>query len=610
MAAERLSTTASLVGQTLGRYHIVSRLATGGMAELWVAVVPTRAGGRGKPSNRKIVLKTMLPELADAPDFVRMFQTEAAIGARLKHPNLVGIIDYGRLSDRFFIAMEHVDGLNLRQLVRRLQTQARPLPRRALLSIIIDVCRGLDSAHHLRDRQGPLQFVHRDVSPENIMVTRAGAAKLIDFGAARTARLSSSASRFVGKLSYVAPERLNGVGEDLRCDVYSVGVVLYEALTGAKPFEGPEESMIARIVAGQLTRPDRLVTGLPEKLVGVVMRALARRPADRYPRASALADDLQDVRDSLSDSASNSLSVAMNAGRVSSDAVLPDEAFDEIPALVPEVKTASISEDVLDGMLRETREEATVVRDLPVAAMREAAGAPAAARAPVVVAAAGAFSAVTPVPMSAIGPPPCAQATVASSWVFERRRRPAATGTTGSAGSAGTTIEEWLHFDGRALATAPAVQMKLDIASALELARPTLGRGAGLALYRVLRQVALEDSRGRDGDAVCQAGKKLGHSLGLTTLEDFLSLCGSLKIGIIRMPVMTDARIHIDIYECATCSGLARHPGGCAMCQFEGGLIAGVLERVVRRNTRVQEVSCIGGLGDEACGFDLEFGEG
>jgi predicted hydrocarbon binding protein len=147
---------------------------------------------------------------------------------------------------------------------------------------------------------------------------------------------------------------------------------------------------------------------------------------------------------------------------------------------------------------------------------------------------------------------------------------------------------------------------RIDVGNALKITRPTLGDNAGIALYRLLRLVALEDiiGRGAAGTAYL-AGKKLGHSLGLTKLEDFLQLCADLKIGIIEVPVLTDSRIHVDVYECVTCSGL--ETVGRSLCHFEGGLIAGVSETVLKRRVRAHEVTCIGGLGDDACGFDLEF---
>jgi uncharacterized protein len=152
----------------------------------------------------------------------------------------------------------------------------------------------------------------------------------------------------------------------------------------------------------------------------------------------------------------------------------------------------------------------------------------------------------------------------------------------------------------------PAVYKNVDVTNALRVVRPTLGDNAGIALYRLLRLVALEDiiGRGAAGTAYL-AGKKLGHSLGLTKLEDFLTLCHDLKIGIIKIPVMTESRIHVDVFECVTCSGL--QTVGRPLCHFEGGLVAGVVEGILKRRTRAVEKTCIGGLGDESCGFDLEF---
>ena len=146
----------------------------------------------------------------------------------------------------------------------------------------------------------------------------------------------------------------------------------------------------------------------------------------------------------------------------------------------------------------------------------------------------------------------------------------------------------------------------VDVGNALKVVRPSLGNEAGIALYRLLRLVALEDiiGRGAAGTAYI-AGKKLGMSLGINKLEDFLALCHPLKIGIIKVPVLRAEKIHVDVYECVTCSGLDRV--GRPLCHFEGGLIAGAVEVIVKRRTRAHETTCIGGLGDKACGFDLEF---
>jgi predicted hydrocarbon binding protein len=151
-----------------------------------------------------------------------------------------------------------------------------------------------------------------------------------------------------------------------------------------------------------------------------------------------------------------------------------------------------------------------------------------------------------------------------------------------------------------------AAHRNVDVANALKINRPTLGDNCGVALYRLLRLVALEDiiGRGAAGTAYV-AGKKLGLSLGMTKLEDFLALCSSLKIGIIEVPVLTPEKVHVDVYECITCSGMDRV--GRPLCHFEGGLVAGAVETILKKRTRAIEVTCIGGLGDKACGFDLQF---
>ena len=145
---------------------------------------------------------------------------------------------------------------------------------------------------------------------------------------------------------------------------------------------------------------------------------------------------------------------------------------------------------------------------------------------------------------------------------------------------------------------------RIEVANAMNIVRPTLGDNAGIALYRLLRLVALEDiiGRGAAGTAYV-AGKKLGGGLGLKSLDEFLELCATLKIGIIEVPTLTESKIQVDVYECVTCSGM--ETVGRVLCHFEGGLIAGVIESVLRKRTKAREITCIGGLGDQACGFEL-----
>ena len=145
----------------------------------------------------------------------------------------------------------------------------------------------------------------------------------------------------------------------------------------------------------------------------------------------------------------------------------------------------------------------------------------------------------------------------------------------------------------------------IELSNALKINRPELGDLTGVGLYRLLRLVAWEDIMGPGASAISYyAGKKLGHELNLKTLDEFLELCQQLKIGIIEVPEMTDTHIHVDIYECVTCSGM--DPVGRPVCHFEGGLIAGVVETITGKSVKAKEVTCIGGLGDDTCGYDLE----
>lgn len=144
----------------------------------------------------------------------------------------------------------------------------------------------------------------------------------------------------------------------------------------------------------------------------------------------------------------------------------------------------------------------------------------------------------------------------------------------------------------------------VDIANALSIVRPKLGDQAGVALYRLLRLVALEDIVGRGAGATAYvAGKKLGQNLGITKLEDFLGLCHAIKLGTVKVPVMTPSRIYVDVYECVTCSGM--RPVGRTLCQFEAGIVAGVVQSVTGKQTKAKEVTCIGGLGHDTCGVEV-----
>jgi eukaryotic-like serine/threonine-protein kinase len=275
-------------GTHFSRYEIDSRLAVGGMAEVWRAKIK---GARG--FEKRIVIKTMLTQLAARPELVQMFIDEATLAAALSHPNIAHVFDFGQLEGRYFIAMEYVSGFTLRFANKRMIARGERLPVVATLHVMIDLCEALQSVHDLSDRDGPLGLLHRDVSPDNLIVSTSGSAKLIDFGAARATARTPLPSVFVGKYRYAAPERIRRTSEDRRSDVYSVGVILYECLTGVRPFEGPDAQLIKAVLAGRPRDPRERAPELPAGLAEVVLRAMAREPEARFATARELGTALR-----------------------------------------------------------------------------------------------------------------------------------------------------------------------------------------------------------------------------------------------------------------------------------------------------------------------------
>ncbi len=288
-----LASTTLSPGYTFGRYEVLTRIASGGMAEVWLAHVTGVAG-----FEKQLVIKTMLPHLAETPDMVRLFIQEATLAARLNHPNLVDIFELGELDGRYFIAMEYVPGRTLRQISARLKRQRQAIPPWFLLRVIDRVCEGLQYAHDYAEADGrPLNLVHRDVSPENIMVSFTGSVKLVDFGVAKATQAGRAASKpnsLIGKYSYMSPEAVEGKPIDRRADIYALGIVLYEFLTGTRPFVAPEEfAILAQIVEGAPKDPRVHVPQLPDMLARIVLKAMNRSPAERYQEVHELAADLR-----------------------------------------------------------------------------------------------------------------------------------------------------------------------------------------------------------------------------------------------------------------------------------------------------------------------------
>jgi eukaryotic-like serine/threonine-protein kinase len=226
-------------GSTLGRYEILMPVAKGGMAAVWAARL------QGTRGFKKIVaVKTMLPDVSDDPDFQSMFLDEARVAARIRHPNVVEILDLGEESDVLYLVMEWVDG----ETVSTLQKAAKPLggiPQRIALRIASQICAGLHNAHELRDDNGALvDLVHRDISPANVLISTAGYVKIVDFGVAKSKgrlHITRAGGVIKGKTPYLSPEQLGGLPIDRRSDIFSLGALLYVLTTGLHPFRAETE---------------------------------------------------------------------------------------------------------------------------------------------------------------------------------------------------------------------------------------------------------------------------------------------------------------------------------------------------------------------------------
>jgi serine/threonine-protein kinase len=276
------------------RYYIQQKLGTGGMADVFLAVMRGPEGFQ-RPS----VVKRIRNDLAAIPGFVQLFIDEASLSARLCHPNIVHVYDFGVMEGSHFIAMEQVPGRDLRWMLLHLQ-QRTVIPAPAVAAEIArQCCLALDYAHGLDGADGrPLNIVHRDVTPANIMVSRDGIVKLLDFGVARTLdparRTHTDAGVIKGKLSYLAPEQLRDQSIDRRCDLFSLGTVLYELLSWRFLFRGQSDAeTIQRVLEWPVPPPSTHNRAVSAVLDRIVMRALERDPDRRYQTAGEMADDLE-----------------------------------------------------------------------------------------------------------------------------------------------------------------------------------------------------------------------------------------------------------------------------------------------------------------------------
>ena len=278
---------------TYGRFRLTGRIGIGGMAEVFRAVVKGPQGWE-----RELVVKRILPQLSGNAEFTKMFIREAKISALLVHPNIVQTFEFGEAEGTYFIAMEGVQGVTLRELLTKLKKEQRAMPFMVIADIAKQICTGLDYAHTLKGPDGAaLEIVHQDVSPTNIMLAYNGTVKILDFGIARAASFAEEEAKkglIKGKVAYLAPEQVNLQPFDHRIDIFALGIVMHEMMTGARLFQAKNDiTRMRELLAAPIPPPSSVNAAVPRELDRIVMKALEVDPTQRYQTAAAMANDLE-----------------------------------------------------------------------------------------------------------------------------------------------------------------------------------------------------------------------------------------------------------------------------------------------------------------------------
>ena len=274
-----------------GKYLILDKIATGGMAEMYQAKITSVEG-----FEKLVAIKKILPNLTQDENLVKMFIDEAKLAAMLFHQNIVQIYDLGSMEGAYFIAMEYIHGKDLRVLAEKAKERDLPLPLEYALYIACRICSGLEYSHSLKDFQGnPLKIIHRDISPQNVLVTYQGEIKIVDFGIAKAAKKSTGTKEGLikGKVSYMSPEQAAGKPIDKRSDIFSTGILLYEMVTGQRMFEGADLQVLERLRKVDFEPAENLVPNLPFQVSQILDRALAKGVARRYKSCGEMLADLE-----------------------------------------------------------------------------------------------------------------------------------------------------------------------------------------------------------------------------------------------------------------------------------------------------------------------------
>jgi serine/threonine protein kinase/thioredoxin-like negative regulator of GroEL len=283
-------TTSPLI--RFGKYLLLDKIATGGMAELYRAKITGSLG-----FERLIAIKKILPHLTADQDFVNSFIDEAKLAALLHHQNIVQIFDFGNIEDFYFIAMEYLFGKDLSLIRDKSKRKKLPLSLEHALYITSRICEGLDFAHNMKDFQGnPLNIIHRDISPPNILITYSGGIKIVDFGIAKAASRSNltKVGMIKGKASYMSPEQAEGKTVDHRSDIFSTGILLYEMITNKRMFEGDTLEILSKVREAQFEPLEKVMSELPPKVYDILHRSLAKDPDRRYQSNGEMLSDLEE----------------------------------------------------------------------------------------------------------------------------------------------------------------------------------------------------------------------------------------------------------------------------------------------------------------------------
>ncbi len=273
------------VPQQFGKFTLLDKIASGGMAEIFMAQTLGPGG-----FEKIVALKRILPSFSGHQEFISMFIEEAKITSQLTHSNIVQIYEFGEIDNTYYLSMEFIDGKNLRQLLSRCEELKRPMPLEHAVFVANKICEGLDYAHRFQDKKAheSLHIIHRDISPQNILVSYEGEIKLIDFGIAKIKAHEGRTKSGVlkGKFSYMSPEQASGEPIDQRSDIFSVGTLLFEMLTRQRLFAGPNDAAtLKKIQEAKIPAPSLFNPDVPFELEEIVFKALAKDPAKRYQTA-------------------------------------------------------------------------------------------------------------------------------------------------------------------------------------------------------------------------------------------------------------------------------------------------------------------------------------